>query len=123
MTTLMYISQELENENVFRKEEIDMIFSNLISNINSGVNTLLSEAAFKCLISFIPFGRNNFSVKEERRIFFDLIYVHLKDKSENIRLLAMKFLVEIGKLFYDFLIDEIRTIYEYTIIYVIYNII
>ncbi len=116
----MYISQELENEDVFSKEEMDMIFSNLINNINSNVNTNLSETAFKCLNSFISFGTNIFSIKEKRRIFFDLIYLHLKDNSEKIRLLAMKCLVEVGKNFYDYLVEEIKVIYEYTIIYVFF---
>jgi hypothetical protein len=118
--TLMYISQELENEDVFSKEEMDMIFSNLINNINSNVNTNLNETAFKCLNSFISFGTNIFSIKEKRRIFFDLIYLHLKDNSEKIRLLAMKCLVEVGKNFYDYLVEEIKVIYEYTIIYVFF---
>ncbi len=121
ITTLLYVSQEFENENVFNKEEIDMVFSNLSNNINSTNSAILRETAFKCLNSFIPFGTNIFSINEKRRIFFDLVYLHLKDNSEKIRLLAMKSLVEIGKHFYDYLVEEIKVIYEYTIIYVIFR--
>ena len=62
----------------------------------------------------------NFSINDERKIIFQLIYCQLKSSVEIIRVNAMKCLVEIQKNFYDYLIDEIKSIYDFTIFHVYY---
>ena len=118
ITALLYISQEFEGKKCFGATEIDKILSLLIKNINFELNIKLSETAFNCLNSYIPFAIKNFSINEERKIIFTLIYSQLKNNTESMRLLAMKCLVEIEKNFYEYLVEEIRNIYDFTFIHV-----
>ena len=120
ITTLMFISQELEGQKCFNSTEIDNILNVLIKNINFQENNEIKESALKCLNSYLPFAGKNFSINDERKIIFQLIYCQLKSSVEIIRVNAMKCLVEIQKNFYDYLIDEIKSIYDFTIFHVYY---
>jgi len=100
LETLSYICEELE-KGVLNEVEVDRILSAVVTSI-TGPNEV-KEIAMAALQSVIPFCEKNLKVEAERVLLLGKIIENCKSEVENIKLKAMKCLLEVTKFFYNYI--------------------
>ena len=113
IVTIGYLSQELAPGQL-ASEEVDNLLSALINNLNVNADYEILSHAIIAFLNFMVFARKNFEIPNERQILFNTIFECLKHTTVDIRVYAMQCLVEIARLYYDFLDHNIDNLIQVT---------
>jgi len=100
LQTLSYICEELKKD-VLNEIEVDRILSAVVTSI-TGPNEV-KEIAIAALQSVIPFCEKNLKVEAERALLLGKIIENCKSEAEDIKLKAIKCLLEVAKYFYNYI--------------------
>lgn len=100
LETLSYICEELK-KGVLNETEVDGILSAVVSSLTDADE--VKEIAMKALQSVIPFCEKNLKVEAERALLLGKIIENCKSEVEDIKLKAMKCLLEVTKYFYNYI--------------------
>ncbi len=106
--TIGYISQEISPEHI-SVDDIDQILSQLTSNLNDP-DLEIVKIAVCSLLNFIIYARKNMTVDKEREYILRSIFSCFGREDVEVRIYAMQCLVEISRIYYDYIgshIDEI----------------
>lgn len=106
LITIGYISQEL-NPGHLTSEEVDNILLALINNLTPDTDLEIVSVAIVAFLNFIVFAKKNIEVPNERDVIMNVIFNCLNHHSVDIRVISMQCLVEISRLYYDYLESHI----------------
>jgi importin subunit beta-1 len=113
LITIGYISQELMPGHL-SSEEVDAILCALINNLRADIDLEIISVAIVAFLNFIVFAKKNMEVANERDVIMNVIFSCLSHHSVDIRVIAMQCLVEISRLYYDYLGSHIEKIIQIT---------
>jgi hypothetical protein len=102
IVTIGYISQELLPGQL-SSDDVDKILSALIANMTLDADFEILSNATIAFLNFLIFARKNMEIENERYIILETIYTLLQHSVMDIRVYAMQCLVEISRIYYDFL--------------------
>jgi hypothetical protein len=101
--TIGYIAQEIV-PGVLNTSEVDTVLLTLIKNLDTEkMAPEVIELAISALLNFIVFAHKNMTLDNERDAIFQTIFKVLSHNSVDIRVFAMQCLVEISRLYYNYL--------------------
>jgi hypothetical protein len=111
--TIGYIAQEIQPGNL-TTDEVDNILSALISNLELSLEKEIVNLAITALVNFVVFATKNMQVENDRAVILNTIYQVLTHTDEDIRVLAMQTLVEISRVFYEQIQDQMEKLIQTT---------
>ena len=101
LQTLGFICEELYASD-FAEEERTSIILALINNISKDESTEKNQVATKALLNAISFASQNFEKDNERDFIMGKIFEACTIDDEETRQYAMQTLVEVGRIYYDY---------------------
>lgn len=113
IVTIGYISQEL-TPNHLSSQEVDDILSALIGNMKLDTELEILSHAITAFLNFLIFAKKNMEIPNERDVIFGVIFECLKHPEVIIRVYSMQCLVEISRLYYDYLGSHIASLLSVT---------
>lgn len=113
IVTIGYISQELAPGQIC-SDDVDKILSALIGNMTLDSDFEILSNATIAFLNFLIFARKNMEIDNERNIILDTIFNLLQHSVVDIRVYAMQCLVEISRIYYDFLEANIERLISVT---------
>ncbi len=111
--TIGYISQELVPGHL-TSEEVDNILSALINNLTADTDMEIVSLAIVAFLNFLVFAKKNMEIPNEREVILNVIFNCLNHHNVDIRVYSMQCLVEISRLYYDYLDSHIEKIIKLT---------
>lgn len=111
--TIGYISQELVPGQL-DQNEIDSVLSALITNLTLDQSYEVIKHAIIALLNFIFFSKSDMENPNNKGVIMNTIYNCLNHSSEDIRELAMQCLVEISRLYYDYIESDMEKLLSLT---------
>jgi importin subunit beta-1 len=110
--TIGYIAQEISPDHV-SVDIIDQILSQLIENLLHPDKEIVLSA-INALLNFIMYARKNMTVDKERDYILVSIFQACSHVDVEIRVFAMQCLVEISRIYYDYLQSHIDRFIQVT---------
>jgi hypothetical protein len=120
LMTIGYIAQEIP-PGILNTNEVDSILNALINNLGENIQAEVVELAISALLNFIVFAQKNMTIDNERDLIFQTIFRVLGHNSVEIRVFAMQCLVEMSRVFYDFIGTHLDGLIQTTCNHVRYN--
>jgi hypothetical protein len=99
--TIGYIAQEISPNNL-SVQDIDQCIGILIENLKFP-ELEIQRVTATALINFISFASKSMTVDVERNFIMNGIFESLKSSDVKIRVLAIQAIVEISRLYYDYI--------------------
>jgi importin subunit beta-1 len=111
--TIGYLSQEISPEHI-SSGDIDLLLSGLINNMKTNEDLEIAKHATIAFLNFLHFAQKNMSVDTERSLILNTIINLLSHPVVDLQVYAMQCLVEVSRLYYDFLGSNMDQLYEVT---------
>ncbi len=100
--TIGYLSQELTPDQL-SSTDVDMLLSGLINNMTVEADLEIAKHATIAFLNFLHFAHKNMSVDSEREVILNTIIKLQEHPILEVRVYAMQCLVEVSRLYYDYL--------------------